>query len=207
MVQARDDFEKPAYVELIFGDTIRKKYDNSRHTVMRSVEIIAETVRFELDEISEDNRFNGSIIKEGMRMQRYEEALIPVFTATENLFRATERNKGFSSDFEVTHQASGKTEEVDLIAVEYLLVNAVNRWILAVSIDEHEEMSHPTLPLAINDEARENPELGIVRIKDIMLQTADGWEPKEFLSNRDASDILARVEASTRELSEQLVVT
>lgn len=206
MSGVKDRFEEPPYAHQLFAQTLRDTYDGSKRSIMDSITYTADEVRFYLEEIDEEDKFNGSTIKEGKRAESYEQVLGHVFKATEDLLQARHKSYEYQGGY-VVQDREGNTQELDLNGMEEILVGAVNKWILAISADEHEEMADPALPLAINHEARENPELGITRIHDIMAQTNNGWKPKGFLSNSAAKDILERSENSKAEVAEHLAAT
>lgn len=199
MVQdARTAFGSPPYANDLFKNTLHINRAGTALSVAESVDYRIDDMHRLLTEMLEDNTFDSTrISKEGQRMDFHRVALLPILSAAEELTTLVSKNGGHQSDYVVEHRGSGKSESIDLRDISEKLTGAVNNWIMTVSTDNNKEMSDPIMPLAINHEARYNPEAGITRLTEILVQTKDGWQAKNFLGNVEASSIIEKAESNT----------
>ncbi len=201
MVQVRNAFEGPPSADRLFEGTVHVG-KGLAESIKHRTAVLSSELRF----IQEDNESNGMVIKPGERMKAYENTLRPILKAMVQLENA-HSNGGHHPTLTVQDRTGKEeVETVNITEMRNLLVGAVNEWIDAVSIDDFEGKPDPSLPLAINHEARTDPEEGIKRPVDVLVQIGNGWRAKDFLANSKADEIVHRAGVAAVETNSQLTV-
>ena len=201
MIKARNAFESPPSADRLFEGTVHRG-KSLAESIKHRTAVLSSELRF----IQEDNEANGMAINTGERMKAYENTLSPILKAMVQL-ENTHSNGGHHPALTVQDRTGIEAvETVNITEMRNLLVGAVNEWIKAVSIDDYEGKPDPSLPLAINHEARTDPEEGIKRPADVLVQIGKGWRAKDFLANSKADEIVHRSEVVAVETNNQLTV-
>tara|TARA_R110002124_G_scaffold64985_2_gene177974 strand:- start:796223 stop:796798 length:576 start_codon:yes stop_codon:yes gene_type:complete len=160
-------------------------------SVDESIDRTIKEMDFALEELSE-GEWNGMAIKDASQMaHHYEAALKPILQASAAILNTVSQNKKgwetLSVAFEERAALGGQTT-LKLQDHEANLSKAVHNWLDAV--DQTPCAAEIGKPLAVNCAARGEGALN--HLADVLSLTNQGWEPKAFIKDSDAQDIVAK---------------